>query len=113
LYEIVPAGLPIPAAKIDDLKYQKTPQPSEKEKSPELLTVKLRYKQPEGDTSDKIEFSLTDKGTAFDRSSDDFQFAAAVASFGLLLRNSQHKGSMSWDSALEIASGAKSNDPHG
>ncbi|MGE0761633.1 MAG: von Willebrand factor type A domain-containing protein, partial [Pirellulaceae bacterium] len=113
LYEIVPAGLPVPAAKIDDLKYQKTPASSDKEQSPELLTVKLRYKQPEGDKSDKIEFSLTDKGTAFDKSSDDFQFATAVASFGLMLRHSQYKGSMTWDGALEIASGAKSNDPHG
>jgi Ca-activated chloride channel family protein len=81
--------------------------------SNELLTLKLRYKLPEADTSTKVEYPITDKGGSFADASDDFQFAAAVASFGMMLRNSQYKGQTSYDAILEIAQGSLGEDPHG
>ena len=62
--------------------------------SGELLTVKVRYKEPAGDTSSKLEFPLRDAGMRFEDASQDFKFAAAVAGFGLALRDSPHKGSL-------------------
>ena len=75
--------------------------------------MKLRYKQPDGDTSTRIEFPLADRVEPFARASEDFQFAAAVASFGMLLRGSEHKGDATFDAVLEIASSAKGHDTHG
>ncbi|HUL53477.1 MAG TPA: YfbK domain-containing protein, partial [Opitutaceae bacterium] len=57
-----------------------------------LLTVKVRYKAPGGDASKLLEFPLTDRGAAFAAASADFKFAAAVAGFGMVLRDSPHKG---------------------
>jgi autotransporter-associated beta strand protein len=81
--------------------------------SPELLTLKLRYKQPDGDVSKKLEFPLTDRGETWEKSSKDFRWAAAVASFGMLLRDSPHKGHTTWDSALELAREGKGDDTTG
>jgi Ca-activated chloride channel family protein len=81
--------------------------------SDELLTLKLRYKLPEADTSTKVEYPITDKGGSFADASDDFQFAAAVASFGMMLRHSQYQGQTSFDAILEIAQSALGEDPHG
>jgi hypothetical protein len=79
----------------------------------ELLTLKLRYKAPDGDTSKLLEFPLTDDGKSYERSSRDFRFAAAVASFGMLLRDSPHKGKANWSSTLELAIEGKGEDRNG
>jgi Ca-activated chloride channel family protein len=78
--------------------------------SNELLTLKLRYKAPDGDTSKLLEFPLTDRGVTWEKSSRDFRFAAAVASYGLLLRESPHKGQATWNSTLELAMEGKGED---
>ena len=72
----------------------------------ELLTLKIRYKQPDGDVSTKLEFPVTDNGQAFSEATADFQFASAVAGFGMLLRGSPHKGDASFAGMLEIAESA-------
>lgn len=117
MYEVVPAGEEVASAATDPLKYQETAKlqaaGEQAAGSGEMLTLKLRYKLPEGDTSTKIEFPLTDDGKPFVDASEDFQFASAVASFGMLLRNSEHKGNSSFDNVLEIAQGASHRDPHG
>ncbi|MDR3401856.1 MAG: von Willebrand factor type A domain-containing protein [Chthoniobacter sp.] len=69
----------------------------------ELLTLKLRYKAPDGDTSKLLEFPLTDPGTAWEKSSPDFRFAAAVAGYGMLLRDSNYRGQVTWSSVAEWA----------
>ncbi|RXK53318.1 DUF3520 domain-containing protein [Oleiharenicola lentus] len=99
LYEVVPAGAELPGAgatpAVDELKYQKTEDSGRKTAvSGELLTVKVRYKEPAGDTSSKLEFPLRDAGTRFADASQDFKFAAAVAAFGMALRDSPHKGTL-------------------
>jgi hypothetical protein len=82
-------------------------------KSGELLTLKLRYKEPEGETSKLLEVPLKDRGGSFHSASPDLQFAAAVASFSMILRNSQHRGSASIDGVAEIASAALGKDEGG
>ncbi len=101
LYEVVPVGAAMPeVGSVDALKYQKTAAPRADRdafapvarQSTEMLTVKLRYKEPAGDVSRKVEFTLRDTGTAFANASEDFKFAAAVAAFGMVLRDSPYKG---------------------
>ncbi len=79
----------------------------------ELLTLKLRYKQPDGDTSTLLEFPTIDDGKGFGQASREMKFASAVASFGMLLRNSAHKGNATWAAVLEIATEGKGADPKG
>lgn len=79
----------------------------------ELLNLKLRYKQPDGSTSKLLKFPIQDKGKPFSQSSKDFQFASAVAAFGMLLRNSPYRGKATFDSILEIAQSSKGGDEKG
>ncbi|MCB0613613.1 MAG: von Willebrand factor type A domain-containing protein, partial [Phaeodactylibacter sp.] len=104
LYEIIPVGVESPhLASVDDLKYQESKVTKDAAKSKELCTIKLRYKQPDGDTSQLIEHPLLDKGTELDKSSDNFRWAAAVAEFGLLLRDSEFKGNATYTHAVKLA----------
>jgi Ca-activated chloride channel family protein len=116
LYEVVPAGQKLDIPPVDDLKYQQ-PQPQAEAggdtTSNDLLTLKMRYKQPEGDTSKKLEWPATDDGQAFSAASQDFQFAAAVAGFGLLLRDSQYKGNLTYGAVMEVAQSAVGEDKQG
>jgi Ca-activated chloride channel family protein len=124
LYEIVPAGQNVDVVPVDDLKYQAKPAQTadattgEKDKSAadvtnELLTLKMRYKAPDGDTSKKLEWAITDDGKAFSAATPDCQFAAAVAGFGLLLRDSQYKGNLTYGAVREIAQGGIGEDKGG
>ena len=102
---------------MDELKYQPTaeekPERYMTTGSRELLTLKLRYKQPDGNTSKLLTFPVTDKGASYSRASTDFKFAAAVAEFGMLLRDSEFKGSSSCGSVIELAEEAKGTDAEG
>jgi Ca-activated chloride channel family protein len=122
LYEIVPAGKTVEVPPVDDLKYQQPTTAASKtddvesdnsDLSGELLTLKMRYKQPEGDTSRKLDWAVKDDGKAFGQASRDFQFAASVAGFGLLLRDSQYKGNLTLAAVLELAQAGLSTDEHG
>ena len=81
--------------------------------SNELLTAKLRYKKPDGDKSELIERSLVDDGKRFANASSDFKWAAAVAEFGMLLRNSEFKGSATFGGVRELAEDGKGADKNG
>lgn len=114
LYELVPAGNDTGLPGVDPLKYQKPSAPvAERESaSSELMTVKLRYKQPDGDTSKLLQKPVAD--TAKDATpSKDLQFAAAVAEFGMVLRESPHKGNATFDTALSLAENGLGSDAHG
>jgi Ca-activated chloride channel family protein len=134
LYEIVPAGKKVDVAPVDDLKYQQPVgrtilsvdeekgEADAKEKGTdrfvrptenELLTLKMRYKAPDGDVSKKLEWPVTDDGKAFAAASQDFQFATAVAGFGLVLRDSQYKGNLTDGAVLEVAQSALGEDQGG
>ncbi len=105
LYEIVPAGVEADASrpKVDDLKYQNELKPTEAADSDEMMTLKLRYKQPDGDTSTLVEFPVADEDGKFDEADDDVRFAAAVAGFGMQLRRSEYAGSWTLSDVLKVA----------
>jgi Ca-activated chloride channel family protein len=119
LFEIVPADgrAAVGASAIAGLRYQ---QPA---KSPaielpapdqnELLTVKVRYKKPGGAIGQKLNLPLADARTRFVDASADFKFAAAVAGFGMVLRDSPHKGAATLAHVIEWAEAAALDDPDG
>jgi len=117
LYEVEPADTgasgEIPA--VDPLKYQ-VPDKAKRVKadnSLEMLTLKIRYKAPASNVSGKLEFPLVDSGADFATASQDFKFAAAVASFGMMLRESPHKGAVTFDSVLGWAEEGTGDDAGG
>jgi Ca-activated chloride channel family protein len=112
LYEVVPAGVPVPSPEEPGLKYQEVKETAGAAGS-ELLTVKLRWKAPDGDVSRLAEFPHVDGGLGFADADPEFRFAASVACFGMVLRGSAHRASATYDTALELAAGALGADPQG
>jgi Ca-activated chloride channel family protein len=112
-YEVVSAGQPLPGLDVDPSKYQTNAGLSEAAGSPELLTVRLRYKNPDGNVSKPLQLPVVDARKPFDSASDDFRFAASVAEFGMLLRDSQFRGDMSWGGVLETAASSLGADKRG
>lgn len=110
LYEIVPVGVRSDArvGSVDPLRYQDRPEASGG--SRDWLTVKLRYQPPAGGASRLLERVVRGEREA---PSDDFRFAAAVAGFGMLLRDSEHKGRTTWESVLAAARRARGDDALG
>jgi Ca-activated chloride channel homolog len=126
LYEIVPSGVDIELPGVDPSKYQKKDVPpagprsgtngSDRPGQPtdvadEWLTVKMRYKHPEAETSKELSHAL--KGDAAKELTDEFRFAAAVASFGMILRDSKFRGAMTYAGVIEEAQGCVGADPNG
>lgn len=79
----------------------------------DLLTFNLRYKEPKDETSTLISEKIQQGASPFKTSAKDIQFAAAVASFGMLLRDSEQKGTSTYNSVIEIAERTKGDDPDG
>jgi len=129
LYEIVPVGSAFtntavgisenPAETrplVDPLKYQRPRDKVELTQAAaggETLTVKLRYKEPDGDTSKLLEFPAADLGQGLNAASADFRFAASVASFGMLLRDSKFKGDATFQSVEALAKSGLGADTSG
>ena len=114
LYEIIPVGVESPhLASVDELKYQETKVVKDAARSKELCTIKLRYKKPDSVKSQPIDYPVLDKGMELDKSSDNFRWAAAVAEFGLLLRDSEFKGNATYAHAAKLARSAQGKDPNG
>ncbi|MXX35483.1 MAG: DUF3520 domain-containing protein [Gemmatimonadetes bacterium] len=115
LYEVVPAGVAMPRPSVDPLRYQ-VQQPAGNEAPPpsrfedELMFVKVRYKDPDGDRSKLLQHAVMDRaGTP----SADLRFAAAVAGFGMLLRDSEHAGTFTLDDIVSLAEAGRGDDPRG
>jgi Ca-activated chloride channel homolog len=113
LYEIIPIGNSYMGPGIDDLKYRKSKIFKADEFSDELLTVKFRYKQPNGNRSRLIEEVLYNDPVRFKYSSDNFKFSAAVAGFGMLLRDSKYVEGLTFDDVYRIAKKSKGKDEFG
>lgn len=132
LYEIVPVGaesaIGANGGPLEELRYVRSvtddahslrvsmPAGEPRVPSEELLTVKVRYKKPDGIFGRTLEFPLTDTGGTFAEASADFRFAAAVAQFGMILRKSVHKGSGTIGDVIAWAAAAAVNpadDPGG
>jgi Ca-activated chloride channel family protein len=113
LYEIVPAGQKVENPGVDALKYQQPTQDAQGTNAGELMTIKLRYKEPSGDTSKLLSVGVADTGASYQNASANFKFAAAVAEFGMLLRDSRYKAQASYDGALQLARVSTGADLHG
>jgi Ca-activated chloride channel family protein len=111
LFEIVPAGED--EKQRENLKYTGREVKQAARDSDEIMTVRFRYKEPNGDASKEIVHPVRDEKVAFSAASDDFRFAAAVVEFGLLLRDSQHKGDSDFTDVIENARGGKGDDSNG
>ena len=120
LYEITPPGVgnqnevKSKYRKLDNKKIEN--KYSTLIESDELLTVFLRYKNPEDkieDSANEFIVPLTDSGKAWEESSDDFRFASSVAGFGMLLRNSKYAGDINCELILELASEGIGKDKNG
>ncbi|HWA99209.1 MAG TPA: YfbK domain-containing protein, partial [Pirellulales bacterium] len=119
LYEVAPVGEDTGLPGVDPLKYQAKPRPAvaaagnDDKTSNELLTVKLRYKEPEADNSQLIEKPLVDESKPWAAMGSDYKFAASVAAFGMLLRGSEHAGTATYATVLEWATEGKGADLQG
>ncbi len=119
LYEIIPAGSwESSGGNVDPLKYQK--QTAHKPlfgSDKEMMTVKLRYKEPKSETSQLITKVLNQPANTFGQrwfgNSDNLQFASAVVEFGMLLRDSNFKAASSYQNVLQRAQNSSYNDPRG
>ncbi len=113
LYELIPAESEENTGSIDPLKYQENRQTTWTNKKAELLTIKLRYKQPDGKTSTLFEEPVQGKLLDEKSTTKNFRFSAAVAEFGLILRDSQYKENASIDQIISLAQGGRGNDSEG
>ena len=108
LYEIIPAGTTSDdVTTTDPLKYQTTVATTD---SNELMTVKLRYKPIKSDVSKLIRVPVINSQEEWMQTSTNFQFASAVAGFGMLLRDSKYKGALNPSLVRKLASQSKSYD---
>jgi Ca-activated chloride channel family protein len=112
LYEVVPVGK---TGRLDPLRYgQQVPAAGEARASNELANVKLRYKKPQSDTSELLEYPISKGSVAtLERLSPDFRFAASVVAFGQLLRGGKYVGNYGYGDVEKLARGALDDDPEG
>ena len=113
LYEIIPQGSSEEVRTTANLKYQQTSLSKQAISGQDLLTLKLRYKPLDSEKSILLEEIVANMTKSFAASSQNFQFSAAVAGFGLLLRESQFKGDITYDRVASIARGSLGEDPNG
>lgn len=119
LYEVIlvaPDTSPTGGSDVDLLKYTRTDtqiRALPPETAKEMLTVKIAYRDPTTPSERRVEYPLVDQGATFDAASSDFQFAAAVAGFGMILRDSPHRGTASLAQVGRWAERSASGDPGG
>jgi Ca-activated chloride channel family protein len=112
LYEIVRAGVPLDVTlpEVAPLRYQQRAE--SRSRGDELLTVAMRYKQPDGERSMLVAQPVR-ASTGHRGASESMRFASAVAGFGMLLRHSPNSSSLTWDDVLSLARGARGTDEDG
>jgi Ca-activated chloride channel homolog len=112
LYEIVPVGVE-PDVRIggtDDLRYQAPARPAPRQGGAELAFVKVRYKAPNAETSRLMQQVILARSAP---PSTDLTFASAVAGFGMLLRDSEFKGSLTPERVISLARRGLGEDEEG
>jgi Ca-activated chloride channel homolog len=129
IYEIEPVtpASPLPAGphlvdargmtEVDPLRYQSPATLSQASNAEEFGTLKLRYKAPDTDavagTSKLIEVPIAATSRPFDQASTDFRFACSVAGFGMLVRGSPYRGSLTWPAVQTMAQASRGEDTGG
>jgi len=111
---VIPVGVKDePITKVDPLKYQAQLTNNYSNSTNEIMTIKLRFKKPDEEISKLIVHPVVDTHTALLSTSDNFRFSAAVAAFGMVLRNSAYKANASYKSVIELAESARGRDKEG
>ncbi len=117
LFEVVPRGVQINVPGLDPLRYQPQPKAQplarDAQTSREMLNLKIRYKDLEASESRLLSVPLVDRGGSFANASADFRFAAAVAGFGMILRDSPYKGSANLDWVIATVASSRGADKNG
>jgi len=114
IYEIIPAGVESEFVKsVDPLKYQNVKEKPARKYADELMTLKLRYKQPDGDTSKLITSTVSPEAKSLDQTSDNYRWSATVAGFGMLLRDSEYKQDASYEKMIAMGKKATGEDKEG
>jgi Ca-activated chloride channel family protein len=114
LYEVIPAGVKTDLLdKVDPLKYSPAKSTAKTTVGKELMNIKLRYKKPDGDKSRLLEHPVTDAQKNWRDASENFRFAAAVAGYGMMLRNSAFKGNLNYLTIQQMAKTAIGTDKEG
>ena len=111
LYEIVPIGSS--SNRVDPLKYQPTDKPEKSVLTDELATVKLRYKLPDSDKSTLMSSVVKSNFDDIQHASENLKWSASIAQFGMLLRDSDHKGETTYAGVIKLAESAKGKDKEG
>lgn len=113
LYEIIPHGVKSPfIGVVDDLKYRADKAGGTKHAN-ELVNISIRYKKPGSTESRSLKRIINDTGIPFEKTSNDFRFASAVAGYGMLLKNSEFVPRYTFEMAADIASKAINQDAEG
>jgi Ca-activated chloride channel family protein len=109
LYEVVPADakLDVKVSDVSPLRYQRD-RSLKASRRDELAYVKVRYKAPRDSTSQLISQAIVDDGA---EAATDLRFAMAVAGYGMLLRDSPHRGRLHYDDVIALARGGIGDDP--
>jgi len=114
LYEVIPVGVKTDLLdKVDPLKYAPVKSKAISSAGKELMTIKLRFKKPDGDKSRLLEHPVADAHKNWRDASENFRFAAAVAGYGMLLRNSEFKGNLNYLTIQQMAKTALGTDKEG
>ena len=113
LYEVVPFGQKFENPGVDALKYQKPAEVSANSNSKELMTIKVRYKDPDASDSKLLSVWVADAGGTIESASNNFKFSSAVAGFGMLLRDSKYKADARYTDVAQLARAAAGADAHG
>ena len=113
LYEVVPYGTELELPVADEPEFSSPDRTETVMRDDQLLTLKLRYKEPEEDSSELLAFNVFDRGATIDESSPDFRFAAAVAGFGMLLSDSRYRGEITVDQVIALAESGLGGDLSG
>jgi len=100
--------------RIDPLRYGSTRSKKPQHKD-EIALLRLRYKQPDSDTSKLIETPIKTASTIenINNTTQQYRFSAAVAGFGQLLRGGKHTEKLDYEAVLGLARNSKGNDPFG
>jgi len=114
LYEIIPVGVQSDFLKqVDTLKYQAAEKFPAATFAGEMMTLKMRYKQPDDSISKLMTVAILDEQKQLQSTSTNFRFAAAVAEFGMMLRNSSFKQQASYKEVVSLAENALGTDKEG
>ncbi len=113
LYEIVPVGVDFNQGSVDPLKYQSAPKTAKSDFKGEMMTVKIRYKEPDGNKSKLVAKTVKASNKNWKYSSNNFKWSAAIAEFGMILRGSEYINTNSYEQVIKLANESKGEDEFG